>query len=214
MIAWRNVVAAAALAAGIGSGAAVAGSQGAALQDGRPHPGGAEPDVTLVQAQPSQPGSPGQGAGPGMAGPGMTRSGPMGPDRMMPMMRGGMGPTMGMPMGPGMGPEMMYRHIEGRIAFLRAELGITEAQTPQWNAFAEALRANARAMSDMHKRMTQSDPPAALPQRLDQHEQMMASHLEALRRLKAAAGPLYAALDERQKRVADDLIMGMGGMHM
>lgn len=48
-----------------------------------------------------------------------------------------------------------------------------------------------------------------LPQRLELHERMMASHLEALRRVRAAAGPLYAALDDRQKRIADTLMMGM-----
>ena len=48
-----------------------------------------------------------------------------------------------------------------------------------------------------------------LPQRLELHERMMASHLEALRRVRAAAGPLYAALDDRQKRAADTLMMGM-----
>ena len=52
--------------------------------------------------------------------------------------------------GPGhMGMMGMADHIEGRIAFLREELKITEAQMPQWNTFAEALRANARQMKEM-----------------------------------------------------------------
>ena len=37
------------------------------------------------------------------------------------------------------------RHIEGRIAFLKAELAITDAQLPQWNAFADTLRARAKS---------------------------------------------------------------------
>jgi hypothetical protein len=112
-----------------------------------------------------------------------------------------------------MGPGMMGQHVEGRIAFLRAELGITPAQEAPWNAFAEALRASAQAMADMHGQMMpmmQGGPQAVpLPQRLELHERMMASHLEALRRVRAAAGPLYAALDDRQKRIADTLMMGM-----
>jgi hypothetical protein len=32
----------------------------------------------------------------------------------------------------------MAGHVEGRIAFLKTELKITEAQSPQWNQFAEA----------------------------------------------------------------------------
>lgn len=116
-------------------------------------------------------------------------------------------------MGMMMGPGMMGQHVEGRIAFLRAELGITEAQAQQWDAFAEALRANARAMAELHQQMMpmmQGGPQTTpLPQRLELHERMMTSHLEALRRVRAAAGPLYAVLDDRQKRIADGLMMGM-----
>jgi hypothetical protein len=164
-------------------------------------------------AQTGQPGGPGaQAPWPGL----------MGWDyMMMPMMRGPMGPMMGwdgrmpmMMMGPGAaGPGVMAQHVEGRLAFLRAELGITEAQAPQWNAFAEAFRANARAMVEMHQQMVPTMFPGPLlvplPRRLDLHEQMMVARLDALRRLKAAAGPLYDALDERQKRMADGLVMGM-----
>ncbi len=72
-------------------------------------------------------------------------------------------------------------------------------------------------MADMHQQMNpmmmsmmRAGPQAVpLPQRLELHERMMASHLEALRRVRAAAGPLHAALDDRQKRIADGLIMGM-----
>lgn len=47
----------------------------------------------------------------------------------------------GMPMRhEGMDPGMMMcrmgEHVEGRLAYLKAELKITEAQMPQWNAFA------------------------------------------------------------------------------
>jgi hypothetical protein len=182
------------------------------------------------------PGMMGQWMGPGMMGwdhmmmPMMR--GPMGPmmgwdGRMpmmgwdqMPMMRGPMGPMMGwdgrmpMMMGPGVaGPGVMAQHVEGRLAFLRAELGITEAQAPQWDAFAEAFRANARGMAEIHQQMMPMMFPGPqlvpLPRGLELHEQMMVSRLEALRRLKAAAGPLYDALDERQKRIADGLVMGM-----
>ena len=209
----RNAFLATLAVAAIGIGAAWA-------QTGRP---GAPAGQTPPPGAPA-PGMMGPGMmGPGMMGPGMMGQG-MGPgmmgmmgwDRMMPMMRGGM---RGMMMGPGMmmDPGMMSQHIEGRLAFLRTELGITEAQAPQWNAFAEALRANAQAMADMHQQMmpmmmsmmqggSQTMP---LPQRLELHERMMTSHLEALRRVRAAAGPLYVALDDRQKRIADGLMMGM-----
>src|SRR5262245_63948753 len=58
---------------------------------------------------------------------------------MMGMMR-----MMGM-MGPGMAT---IDRVEGRIAFLRAELKITEAQAGAWDAFAAALRTNAQKLAE------------------------------------------------------------------
>ncbi|WP_374655752.1 Spy/CpxP family protein refolding chaperone [Dongia sp.] len=57
-------------------------------------------------------------------------------------------PTMGSGM---MGSGMMNpaQHIEGRLAFLKTELKITEAQAPQWDAYADALRANAKRKGAM-----------------------------------------------------------------
>src|SRR6516164_4872740 len=50
--------------------------------------------------------------------------------------------------GPGM-PGAMARYVEGRLAFLKTELKITDAQLPLWNAVADAIRANAKSMGDM-----------------------------------------------------------------
>lgn len=143
-----------------------------------------------------------------------------------PMMGQGMGP--GMMMGRGMMPMtgMMdpTEHIEGRLAFLKTELKITDAQAPQWNAFADAMRANAKRMSDLRGTMMsggmmgqgamsgQGGTGLNLPERLDRAEQHMAAHLEMLRSMKGPATQLYAALSDEQKRVADQLIHGPMGM--
>jgi LTXXQ motif family protein len=85
---------------------------------------------------------PGQGMGsgavvqPGTQQSGTQQHGMMGNmGQMMPMMRQMMMGQQG-----GMGMGMPFEHVEGRIAFLKAELKITDAQAPQWNAFAETLR--------------------------------------------------------------------------
>jgi LTXXQ motif family protein len=144
-----------------------------------------------------------------MAGPLMAQTpaqpGMMGPDgSSMPMMQGGSHGGMGRMMG-------MAQHVEGRIAFLRTELKITDDQAPQWNAFAEALRANARRMTEMHGMMGQGASPSA-PERFDRMEKMMAGMLEAVRSTKAALAPLYAVLSDEQKKTADTLLQGPMGM--
>lgn len=150
---------------------------------------------------------------PGMPGM-MQESGgmPMGHDRMD---HDGMMMGQGM-MGRGMMMCRMGEHVEGRLAFLKTELKITDAQTPQWNAFADALRKNARSMTEhcaMMKEHGGSMMPASLPERLNMMERHMTTHLDSLRAMKAAVQPLYSALSDEQKKTADQIMKGhMGAM--
>jgi hypothetical protein len=171
------------------------------------HPEGQDtsaPQAAPVPAQ-TQPGSMvGMGAMMPMMGRQDGRPGMMGGMAQMPMM-------MGQQQGPG-GMGLPYEHVEGRIAFLRAELGITDAQAPQWDAFAEALRANARALRRAHEAMGKGSVPSSLPERLSAQQEMVAMRLDVLRTLEAAAGPLYAAMTEEQRKLADRLLAGPMGM--
>ncbi|MEQ8816433.1 MAG: Spy/CpxP family protein refolding chaperone [Thalassobaculum sp.] len=158
--------------------------------------------------------APGMGAGIGMDRGGMMgmMGGAMGPG-MMQQMHGGPGgmPMMGMMRG-GMG--MPFEHVEGRIAFLKAEIGITEAQQPAWDALAAALRRNAEAMRSMHQRMAERMQPAAKPwpDRIEGMAGMLAARAEALKAVEMAARPLYDALTDEQRGKADALFAGPMGM--
>jgi LTXXQ motif family protein len=123
----------------------------------------------------------------------------------------------GMPMmgGPGrMGIMATADHVEGRIAFLKAELNITDAQMTQWNAFADALRENARRMRGMPAMMmqggmmSQDGTSVSAPDRLDHMEKMLTTMLETIKATKTALAPLYAVFTEEQKKVADQIIHG------
>lgn len=133
--------------------------------------------------------------------------------------RGGYGYGPGMMGGYGPGSGMMdwmfgygddsarIDYIDGRLAFVKAELKITPAQTPLWDKFAEAVRANAKTISERRMPLfDQSYWTEPLPQRLDQQEKAMAAHLDALRQTSAAIKPLYAALGDAQKKTADTLL--------
>jgi hypothetical protein len=123
----------------------------------------------------------------------------------MPMMRMMMGQD---------GIRMMVEHIEGRLAFLKTELKISDAQLPLWNAFAQAMRDNATAMQAMPHTMMGKNKAATLSDELAAHEAMLAARLEAVRQLKAAADPLYMALDSDQRKTADEIMLGPMGMMM
>jgi hypothetical protein len=140
----------------------------------------------------------------GMPGGAMQGAGGMPMTGMMRMMMGQDGMA-GMPM-------MMAGHVEGRLAFLKTELKITEPQLPLWNAVADAIRANAKGMGAMSEGMMGSTQAGTLPDKLALREKMMTAHLEALRKFKAAVDPLYAALSDEQKKTADELLSGPMGM--
>lgn len=162
--------------------------------------------ATAALAQQSPQTAPGQP----MRGP-MMNQGTMGRDMMMDR---GMMPMMGM-----MNPA---EHIEGRLAFLKTELKITDTQMPQWDAFADALRSSAKRMGDvmaaghgtMMEMMSGQAATPSLPSRLERAEAHMSAHLEMLRAMKGPTTQLYAVLSDDQKRMADRLIHGPMGMMM
>jgi hypothetical protein len=108
--------------------------------------------------------------------------------------------------GAGMMPMMQPRHVEGRIAFLKTELKITDAQSQQWSGFADVLRANAKAMMTMHDQMMHDGATASAPEQAEHEIKMLSSRLEALKATAAAETALYAVLSDEQKKTADELL--------
>ncbi len=176
---------------------AVAGAQTAQDHDAH-HPDAAAPTTAPAAPNPSPGGA--SGAMP-MMGMGNMTGGEMG--RMMSMM-----PMMRMMHGGGGMGMMPFDHIEGRIAFYKAELGITDAQLPQWNAFADALRGSAKGVRTAMTPMMQAGVPTTVPARMEAMVQVMSAHLDAMKATLAAVKPLYAVLSDDQKKTADELLAG------
>lgn len=156
--------------------------------------------VGLAQQSDSDQGPP---AGMGMMGGGM-----MGHDMNAGGMMGGGCPMMGMMRRNGDASTF----VEGRIAFIKAELAITDAQKDVWGAYATALRKNLESMQHMRATMMEATRPTNPVERLDLHISMMESRLQALKEVKPALAALYATLSEEQKRSAESLLTGMGCM--
>ena len=101
-----------------------------------------------------------------------------------------------------------FLNAEGKLAFLKSWLGITEAQNGPWNAFADVVRAQAKSLAEsQQKRMpTPGKPESTLPQWVDQHLQMMEENLAAMKKIKPALDTLYQALTPEQRQKADQLV--------
>lgn len=118
--------------------------------------------------------------------------------------------------GNGMGGMATIDRIEGRIAFLRTELKITDAQTGAWNAFADALRTNARTLGDVRASMTpQAGASQTLVDRLALQEKWLAARLDGTRAIKSALTALVSTFSDEQSKTADEILgphMGMMAM--
>ena len=94
--------------------------------------------------------------------------------------------------------------LEGHLAFMRNRLGITDAQAPLWDAFAENHRNN--MLERVEARPEPRDPDAGRPSLVERLERQQARLAARVDRLDATANnlvPLYSALDNEQKEIAD-----------
>lgn len=161
----------------------------AAAEDAH-HPPGAAPPPPAATA-PTAPAPAARGMG--MMGQGMMGSA---------MMSHGSGMSMMSMMS--MGEAGRLERVNGHLAFLEAELKIGEAQRTLWSAFAQAVRASA----DKHNAMASmaSGPDATPVDRLAHQEHTLAQRLDGVRAIRAALTPLYASLNEAQRKTFAELL--------
>ena len=103
------------------------------------------------------------------------------------------------------------RHVEGWIAFLKAELNITDEQLPQWTRLADTLRESATRMRAVHDKAREANQegeerqPLTAVERLERWEKFAEAGLESVKGVNAAFKPLYEAMTDEQKKRVDRL---------
>jgi hypothetical protein len=123
---------------------------------------------------------------------------------------------------------MMFHHTEGYLAFLKAELQITDAQSAPWTAYVDAVRSVAKkaheAMPAMPGMAAAPGAPAmpampmmaamsaSWPDKLAANEKALTAQLDALKTMRPVVAALYAVLAPDQKKKADELGAGAKGM--
>jgi hypothetical protein len=155
----------------------VAAASAQTAQDQAAHNPADDAQATNDATAPKLPGCPGGAAAMGKNGGDMS------------MMDSGMGQMMGAAKSGQGGTAMTpFAHTAGRIAFIKPELAVTDAQTPQWNAFADALRAGSKAMRETMANMAMAQPekPWAAADRTGAMVQMMTTRLESMKAIASA----------------------------
>ena len=126
---------------------------------------------------------------------------------MMQMMEKMMGSHMSMPgMGATNGTADVTDRIEGRIAFLKAELEITDKQMADWNVLADALRSSRQHLVEARKHLVPDDK-ANSPDRIERYERHLTERLEAVKSARTAFARLYPSLNDSQKQTADTILL-------
>lgn len=121
--------------------------------------------------------------------------------------------------------------VEARLAYIRTALKITDAEQPQWNAFANSMRQQAAArekkMHEWREKMTQNEGKhehrqLSVIERMERGQKMHADAIARITDQLAAVKPLYESLSAEQKKVADVVLaprnlrergFGHGGGH-
>ena len=99
------------------------------------------------------------------------------------------------------------RHIEGRIAFLKAELKITDAQAPQFEKVEQAMRDSAKERAQAYAQFRgDRDKPQTAVERLELRARFDQMRSQQAERFLAAFRPLYQTLSDDQKKAADELL--------
>ena len=106
------------------------------------------------------------------------------------------------------------RHIEGRIAYLKTELKITDAQAPLFDKLANVMRENAKAMGDTAQSL-RGDPnqPRSAVARLETRAKFAQLRADGEAKMLTAFRPLYQAMSPDQQKAADEMFEHHGHGH-
>jgi periplasmic protein CpxP/Spy len=103
--------------------------------------------------------------------------------------------------------------VDGRIAFLRAELNITQAQEADWQKVEAAMRENAAALDKAIGGARARRGTMNAVERMEARAEFAKLRADNSERLLAAFKPLYASLSPEQQQRADALMLMRAGWH-
>ena len=95
--------------------------------------------------------------------------------------------------------------VDQRIRALQSQLGITEAQTPLWTAFAQAMRDNAASTDALFAQRANGVASMSAVDNMHSYAQIARAYADNTERLSTAFDSLYASLTDVQKQAADTL---------
>ena len=101
--------------------------------------------------------------------------------------------------------SQMQTATEQRISGLQAQLAITSAQMPQWNAFAQVMRENAQTTDALFRQRAAGVQNMNAAENMQSYAQLSRAYSDGNEKLAAAFQASYTMLSDQQKQAADTL---------
>ena len=100
--------------------------------------------------------------------------------------------------------------VEGRLAYAKALLGITDSEAAAWKAYEDVSRANVQSLRAAHQAMMTAEQSGSPIDRMQAQTGMMQAQLDARKALQPATEALYKALTPEQRDRADAVLLLLG----
>jgi hypothetical protein len=100
--------------------------------------------------------------------------------------------------------------VEGRLAYAKTLLGITDSEAAAWKAYEEVSRANVQSMQAAQRAMVTAEHSGSASDRMHAQTGMMQARLDAMKALQPATEALYKALTPEQRERADAVLLLLG----
>jgi hypothetical protein len=97
--------------------------------------------------------------------------------------------------------------VEGRLAYAKALLGITDSEAAAWKAYEDVSRANVRSLEAAQRAMIDAERTGSVIDRMHAQTAMMQAQLDARKALIPATEALYKALTPEQRESADVVLL-------
>jgi protein CpxP len=117
------------------------------------------------------------------------------------------------PAAPGANNPTMEDRVGKRITQLHAALKITADEEAQWKTFADVMLDNARKMDGDYKDRAAKFATLSAVDNMQSYAQIAEEHADDVKRLVAAFQPLYAAMPDAQKKIADQVFRNAAAKH-
>ena len=100
--------------------------------------------------------------------------------------------------------------VEGRLAYAKALLGITDSEAAAWKAYEDVSRVNVRSLEAAQRAMIDAERMGSDIDRMHAQTAMMQAQLDARKALLPATEALYKALTPEQQERADAILLLLG----